>query len=149
MAELDSRDHALLAALCQNSRLSEKKLALKTRIPMTTVHNRLKKLCAQGVIKGYSLQLDYSKLGRPLVAYVMVKAAPRADQKKLLAYISARDSVAEAAMITGEFDMIFKARVASMDELNRLVVQDLRTQPAVSETRTFISYETVDGPAKG
>ena len=49
-------------------------------------------------------------------------------------------------MITGEFDVLFKTRVKNMSELNKLVVQDLRKQKTVSETRTLISYETIENP---
>lgn len=111
---------------------------------MTTVHNRVKKLVESGVIRGYSLRLDFEKMGRPITAFVMVKAAAKADQKKILAYVSSKPSVFEAAMITGEFDVLFKARVENMNELNRLVVQDLRRNELISDTRTMISYETIE-----
>ncbi|MBI3588470.1 Lrp/AsnC family transcriptional regulator [Candidatus Micrarchaeota archaeon] len=134
----------IIDELGKNSRLSEKKIAQKTGIPMTTVHNRVKKLVESGVIRGYSLRLDFEKMGRPITAFVMVKAAAKADQKKILAYVSSKPSVFEAAMITGEFDVLFKARVENMNELNRLVVQDLRRNELISDTRTMISYETIE-----
>ncbi len=143
---VDGKDEAILAALKANSRLSEKKLARATGIPMTTVHNRLKKLEASKVIKGYTALVDYTKLGKPITAFVLVKAGPQADQKKLLSHIANLSGVFEAAMITGEFDMLFKARVANMEELNKLVVQGLRREESISETRTMISYETVEKP---
>jgi len=51
-------------------------------------------------------------------------------------------NIFEVAMVTGEFDILMKARVASMQALNELIVQNLRTQKAVNETRTMISYRT-------
>ncbi|MCX6768100.1 MAG: Lrp/AsnC family transcriptional regulator [Candidatus Micrarchaeota archaeon] len=141
---LDDKDLSLLEELEKNSRLSEKKLSRKTNIPVTTVHNRLNKLRESGVVRGYGVRLDYAKLGKPLTAYVLVKAASQVDQKDLLDSISKLPPVYETAMITGEFDILFKARVASMDELNRLVVQGLRKNRSVSETRTMISYETIE-----
>lgn len=144
MALVDDKDLAIIDELKKDSRLSEKKLAKLTRIPMTTVHNRVRKLVDGGVITRYTIRLDGAKLGLPIVAFVMVRASAKADQKKLLHYVSAKPEVSEAAMITGEFDILFKARVASMEDLNRLVVQDLRRSELVSETRTMISYETVE-----
>lgn len=144
MEGLDERDMALLGELAKNSRLSEKKLARKTGIPMTTVHNRVKKLQDAGVVTGYGLRVDYKKIGKPITAYVLVKAASQVDQKDLLNYIVRIPPVYEAAMITGEFDILFKVRVANMEDLNKLVVQNLRRQRTVSETRTMISYETIE-----
>jgi len=143
MAEaVDEKDRIIIGELSKNARLSEKKLAQKTGIPMTTVHNRLKKLVQDKVITGSTLRLDRAKLGLPITAFVLVKAAAKADQKKLLDYVFSKASVQEAAMITGEFDVLFKTCVSGMDELNKLVVQDLRKSELVSETRTLISYET-------
>jgi Lrp/AsnC family leucine-responsive transcriptional regulator len=141
---LDEKDLTLIDELRRNSKLSEQKLARKTGIPMTTVHNRLRRLRGLGVIKEYTITLDYARLGRPLVAFVLVKAVPAADQKELLLQIARMPHVQESAMVTGDFDILFKARVASIDELNAMVVQGLRKQKNVSDARTMISYETIE-----
>ena len=144
MNELDEKDFAILDELKKNSKLSEQKIARKTGIPMTTVHNRIKKLRASGLIKKYTIELDYAKMGNPLTAYVILKAIHGADQKELLTYVFKIPQIYEAAMVTGEFDIFFKARVSSMDELNKAVVQTLRKKKTVGETRTMISYETLE-----
>ncbi len=142
--DFDEKDLAILDALKKNARHSEKKIAKITGIPMSTVHNRIKRMVESGVIAGFTVKIDYAKIGRPLVAYVLVKAAPKADQEKILEYISKKANVLETAMITGDFDVLLKAKVADMNELNKLVVQDLRTHPLVSDTRTLISYHTIE-----
>jgi len=144
MNELDEKDFTILDELKKNSKLSEQKIARKTGIPMTTVHNRIKKLRASGLIKKYTIELDYEKMGLPLTAYVLLKTIQGADQKEVLTYISKLPQIYEAAMVTGEFDILFKARIASMDELNKVVVQNIRKKKTVGETRTMISYETIE-----
>jgi DNA-binding Lrp family transcriptional regulator len=106
------------------------------------VHNRLARLKQSGVITQYTVRLDFAKLGQPITAYVLVRAAPQADQKALMEHIARLPNIFEVAMVTGEFDLMVKARVSSMQALNELIVQHLRKQKAVSETRTMISYET-------
>ena len=140
----DARDLSLLGELRKDASLSEKKLAKKTRIPVTTVHNRLKRLNLERVITQYTVRIDFSKLGQPITAYVLVKAAPQADQKKLMDHIANLPNIFEVAMITGEFDILVKARVQNMGALNELIVQHLRKQKDVNETRTMISYQTVE-----
>jgi DNA-binding Lrp family transcriptional regulator len=141
---VDENDFAILDELKKNSKLSEQKISRKTGIPMTTVHNRIKKLRESGILENYTVRLNYAKLGRPIVAYVMLKAMPTADQKEMLLQISKIPNVCEVAMITGEFDLMFKVKIASMEDLNKLVVQNLRKQKTVGETRTMISYETIE-----
>ncbi len=142
--KLDDKDFAIIDELKKNSRLSEQKLARKTGIPMTTVHNRIKKLRRSGLIKGFGIRLDYKKLGKPLTAFVLVKALPGADHKELIVKISKMPNVTEVSMLTGEFDALTKVRVASMEELNSVVVQTLRKLKIVGETRTMMSYETIE-----
>ena len=142
--ELDEKDFMLIDELSKDATLSEKKLARRTGIPMTTVHNRLRKLREFGVIKNYTLRLDYAKLGRPLVAFVLVKVMPGTSQKEILDKIASIHHVCEVAMITGDFDIIFKARVATMEELNEIVVRKLRMEKSIGDTRTMLSYETIE-----
>lgn len=141
---VDEKDLIILAELEQNSRLSEKKLAVRTHIPMTTVHNRLQQLRQAGIIKKYTIAMDHEKLGKTILAYVLVKASPQTDHRQLLHQISRIPSVQETSMVTGEFDIIFKIRVRSMGELQGIVVENLRKQKQVNETLTLISYETID-----
>ncbi len=139
---LDGKDRALLTELRRDGALSEKALAKKTGIAMTTVHHRLVRLKREGVITQHTVRLDFAKIGQPITAYVLVRAAPQADQKKLMDELCRLPNIFEVAMVTGEFDLLLKARVSSMEALNALIVQHLRKQKAVSETRTMISYET-------
>jgi Lrp/AsnC family transcriptional regulator for asnA, asnC and gidA len=142
---LDEKDLALIEELRKDSGLSEAKLAGKTSIPMTTVHNRLRKLRGLGVIRGSTILLDYAKLGRPLTAYVLIKAAPGADSKLMLSHVSSMPGVCEAAVVAGaEFDIIFKIRAASIDTLNSMVVDGLRKQKSVIDARLMVSYERID-----
>ncbi|MBI4361095.1 Lrp/AsnC family transcriptional regulator [Candidatus Micrarchaeota archaeon] len=141
---LDEKDRAILSELRRDGSLSEKKLAQKTGIAMTTVHHRLVRLKREGVITQYTVRLNFAKIGQPITAYVLVKAAPQADQKKLMEYLAKLPNIFEVAMVTGEFDLLCKARVSSMEALNSLIVRHLRKQKAVNETRTMISYETVE-----
>lgn len=140
--EMDERDLAVLELLKKDSRLSEQKISRKTGIPMTTVHNRIRKLRESGIIEHYTVRINHKKLGRPIVAYVLLKAVNQADQKELFAHISKLPQVYEVAMVTGEFDLLLKARVATMEELNEIVVQNLRKLKTIGETRTMISYIT-------
>jgi Lrp/AsnC family leucine-responsive transcriptional regulator len=142
---LDEKDFALIEELRKDSRLSEQKLARKTSIPMTTVHNRLRKLRGLGVITGYTVRLDHAKLGRPLTAYVLVKAAPGADQKRLLSQISAMEEVCEGAVLSGgEYDLLLKVRAASVQKLGGMLVGALRMQKEVQDARVMISYESAE-----
>jgi len=142
--EIDDKDLQILEMLRANSRLSEQKIAKKTGIPMTTVHNRTKKMRELGIIEGYTVRLNHAKLGKPLIAYVLLKAVNQADQSELLEYIARIPQVCEVAMVTGDFDIMLKARIGDMDELNKIVVATLRKHKGIGESITMISYRTIE-----
>ena len=144
--KLDEKDFAIIEELKKDSKLSEQKIAKKTGIPMTTVHNRIVSLKKDGVIEAFTVRLNYAKIGKPIAAFALLKATNQADQKRLLDTISKMPEVYEAAMVTGEFDIIFKARAGSMDELKDAIVGNLRKQKNVGETETMVCYELVEKP---
>lgn len=142
--EIDDRDHAILDVLKENSALSIGKIARKTGIPIATVHNRIKRMKAQGIIAKYTVKLDAAKLGKKMVAYVLIKAAAKSDHIKLLHAISKHAAVEFGSAVTGAFDLIIVVRVADVDELNGVVLKYLRTFDAVAETQTMIAFESVE-----
>ena len=139
--KLDDKDFAIIEELKKNSKLSEQKIAKKTMIPMTTVHNRITKLRNAGIIEKFTIRLNYAAIGKPITAFVLLKTINQADQKEVLSQISRMQNVYEVAMVTGAFDILFKARVASMDELKNIVVGSLRKQKNIGESETMVCYE--------
>lgn len=141
---IDEKDLLILSALKDDSHSSIQKIAKKTGIPPVTVHNRIKKLRAEGIIQKYTIKIDKSKLGRPMSAYVIIKAAPKSDHLLLLDKIAKHELVEDGSAITGEFDLIFKIRVKDVDELNSFTLKFLRTFDEVSQTQTMIAFKNVE-----
>ena len=67
--KIDAKDKAILAILQRNSRLTTKEIAKKTQLPITTVHNRLKKLKEENIIEQFTIKLNYKALGKPLLVF--------------------------------------------------------------------------------
>ena len=141
---LDKKDTAILAVLKENSKLSTQQIAKRTRIPITTVHNRIKKLEKAGVIKGYTVILDNKKIGKPLAAFILVTVdykrlkELKRSQYELAQQLLKNQAVESSAMITGAADIIIKIRVGSVDELNEFVTVYLRNVEGVEKTQTAI-----------
>ncbi|MBW2963913.1 Lrp/AsnC family transcriptional regulator, partial [Candidatus Woesearchaeota archaeon] len=69
---LDKKDLRILDELKADAKLTTGQIAKKLNIPVTTVHNRIKKLEKLGVVEGYTAKVDYKKLGKPITAYIMM-----------------------------------------------------------------------------
>lgn len=143
-AFLDRKDQAILDALRKNARLSTQQIAKLTRIPITTVHNRIKKLGKEGVIKGYTVVVDNKKLGKPLAAYILITVDYKVlkeikkSQYELVQQLLRHPAVESSAMITGVSDIIIKVRVSTVDQLNEFVTVYLRNVQGVEKTQTSI-----------
>jgi len=144
VAVLDEKDSAIIAILKENAKLSTQQIARRTRIPITTIHNRIKKLEKHGVIKGYTVVLDNKKIGKPLAAFILVSTDYKGlkelkwSQYELARQLLKNPAVESSAMITGAADIIIKLRVGSIDELNEFVTAYLRNIGGVEKTQTAI-----------
>ena len=140
---LDEKDLVILETLQENASLSIQKIARKTSIPIATVHHRLKKLQAHGIIKKYTIVIDKTKLGKKLVAYVLIKAAPKSDQIILLEKLMKHDDVEDGSAITGPFDVMIKVRVRDVDNLDQFVLKYLRTFDEIAQTESMIAFRNI------
>ena len=96
---MDSKDEKILEVLRENSRLSAQQISRKTLIPITTVHNRMKKLVTEGIIKKFTIDVNPVKIGKTLAA--------SAEKSAKRSAASAEKSAKRAAKTTeGALDLV-------------------------------------------
>lgn len=148
MKGLDDKDYTILNELRDHGRWSTQQISKKTRIPITTVHNRIKKLEAQGIIKGYTTVLD-NKLTGDITSFVLISVMyhlPKGEvinQEELAEKIRKNENVEEVNIITGATDLIAKVRTKTMDELNNFVIRYLRSIPGIERTQTLVVLKII------
>lgn len=146
--ELDKKDHKILDILKKNSKLTSRRISKKLRIPITTVHNRIKKLEKLGIIKGYTVVLDYKKLDRGILSFILVTIVyVLPDGKKIKQEEVARKikktGASEVFIVTGGTDIIVRVRAKDIDDLNNYIINKLRNIEGVDKTKTMIVLNEV------
>lgn len=141
---LDDKDQAILEVLKADSRLSIQQIARKTGIAVGTVHNRIKQMKASGIIRRYTVDVDKSKLGRRMVAHILLSAAPKSDHIALLDKILQHEFIEGGSAVTGEYDLVLRVRVRDMDELDSFVLKFLRTFDEIAQSETMIAFKNVE-----
>lgn len=147
---MDAKDEKILEILKDNAKLSTQQISKKTLIPITTVHNRIKKMERDGIIKGYTVKLDYSKLGKGLSAYILITVdykhlkEIKSSQHELLKKMQKHPFVEHGAMITGGNDIIIKIRVKNMGEMDEFVTTHLRNIEGIDRTQTLVVLHETD-----
>ena len=146
---IDEKDKKILEILQENSNLSTHKISKKTLIPVTTVNNRIKKLKKQGVIKKFTIDIDKTKLGFNLSAYILIMISleelKRHNMKTidLLRIIKTNPIVELADTLSGDVDIIAKVHARDINELNEYVVNTLSDYKGVEKTRTALILTNV------
>ena len=100
---LDEKDKAILRELQKDARRSTKAIAKDLAIPRATVHERIRRMSEKGVIKGFTVVPDFSKLGEPITAFILMSFLPnnKMSQRELALKIAALDGVHEVHLISG------------------------------------------------
>ena len=142
---LDDKDRAILTELQKDARRSTKAIAKDLNIPRATVHERIKRMMDKGIIKGFTVVPDYTQLGEPVTAFILISFLPNNDvsQRELAAKIAALDGVQEVHLISGEHDILIKVRGRSMEGIGSLVIDKLRMIPGVGKTLTVASFASI------
>jgi Lrp/AsnC family transcriptional regulator for asnA, asnC and gidA len=131
----------IIALLQGDSRLSFNKLAKKLGVSVGTAYNRVKTLEALGVVKGYTVVLDTSKLGFELTAIILIQAAGKhlLDVEREIANTA---NVIAVYDIAGEHDAAVVAKFKDRTSLNKYL-QSLLTKPYVKRTVTNVALNVV------
>jgi DNA-binding Lrp family transcriptional regulator len=141
---MDEKDRKIIDILTEDSSLSSRQISRKTGLPVTTVHNRLKKLREDGIIKRYTIELDHKKLGKTFAALVHVSCnydvlrSEKSDQHKLAREISRLPGVEKVDIVTGSTDMIVRVRTSDVEEYDTFLFKRLQAIPGIEDTQTFV-----------
>lgn len=145
---VDAKDRRIVEELAKDSRQTTSQLSRKLNIPITTIHNRIKKLIKTGVIINYTVNLDHNLLGRPVPAYIGITINYNVPGKKIsqtdvAKQIKTIEGVYEVYILTGGSDIMVKALARDIPDLNSLVTERLRNVHGVDKTQTSIILKEV------
>jgi len=140
---MDDKDEQILALLKENSKLRTHQISKKTRIPITTVHNRMKKMESDGIITNYTININHKKLGKSLLAFILATVNYAVPSGHSISQESVAKKVKtlgaeEVLIVTGGTDLVIKIRTSDIDELNTFIVDKLRTVEGIDKTQTMM-----------
>ncbi|MBI1978568.1 MAG: Lrp/AsnC family transcriptional regulator [Candidatus Aenigmarchaeota archaeon] len=140
-SSIDDTDRKILTRLIWDARLSYREIARNAKLSTTTVIERLKKMKADGIIKGYSVNLDSEKLGYELTAIIEL-VAPKLIVLKAMGEITELANVYAIYHTTGDVDAIIIAKFRGIDELQRFL-SELYNKFEIQRSETRIVLDTV------
>jgi len=104
-------------------------------------HERVKKLEARGIIRGYEARIDPTAAGFDILAFTWVTAAPGSAAAELTADFAAIPEIEECHHIAGEADYLLKIRARDTRDLER-VIQEVQSTRHVFTTESDVVLST-------
>ncbi|MDG6922795.1 MAG: Lrp/AsnC family transcriptional regulator [Nitrososphaerota archaeon] len=142
---MERKDNLILQKLRLDSSKPVSDIASELEMPRTTVQERIKKLVESGVIKRFTVQTDHAKIGEPVTAFVLVSflSGSGVSQKEAAQKIAEIPEICEVHVISGDWDIIAKARGESIQSIGELVLERIRNVKGVERTLTCTSFAAI------
>ncbi len=134
---LDEKDEKILKILEEKGRISYTELSEKIGISDVAAKKRVSKLSEAGIIDKFTIDVNYSKIGKPLRSYLFIKSSPETSNKIKEEFENDK-RVLRINKTIGEYDLILEAVCKDLDELKRLSERDIGRLREVQEIRTTI-----------
>ncbi|MCW6003037.1 Lrp/AsnC family transcriptional regulator [Micromonospora sp. CPCC 205371] len=138
---MDGIDLRLVDLLRANARLSYAELARQVGLSAPAVHDRVGKLETSGILRGYHADADPEAIGLGVTALIGLVQDSDGDSDEVLAELREMPEIESCYFMAGVESFLLKVRVATIAELEHLIVRLNRTR-GVASTRTAIALST-------
>lgn len=139
---MDHIDAKILHCLTADARMNASQISQKVNLSVSAVIERMKKMEASGLIRGYTAVIDEGKAGLNVQALISIRLEHPKYNQEFNRQMCCHERVMECFYITGDFDYIARIGVASTEELTQ-VLHDIKQIPGVSLTRTYVVLDNI------
>jgi len=115
---MDKIDTEILRQLQLNAKISMKELASIVHLSSPAVIERVKKLEEQGIIEGYTTNVNLKNMDRSIQAIVLFKSI---DCKSLSNFCNAHPDVLACYRVAGEISYIVRLATYSVETLEQFI----------------------------
>lgn len=133
-------DEALISLLRENARASTADIARRLWLSRTTVQNRIARLEAQGVIRGYTVRIDDEHERHRIRAHIMLTIRPK-QMASVARALQAMPEVRVLYSVSGGHDLIALAVTATVGDMD-VLTDAIGAIDGVERTNTSIILST-------
>lgn len=139
LSKLDQTDRHIISTLTENARRSASEVGRVVGLSPPAAKRRIDRLEHMGVIRGYTIALDYEVAGPHIEAFIEMRFAPGSQVGAIDTAVAGLPEVVESFTLAGDPDALAHVRVRDLTHLKSVVDQIRRgSQPKVLTTRTVI-----------
>ena len=146
---LDQRDLDIVAALQEDARATYADVARRVGLSPSSVHQRVRRLEAAGVIRGYRALVDPESLGLFVTALVSVMPLDPKQPDDLPDRVRGMSEIEDCFSVAGDENYVLKVRTRTTGDLEGLL-RRLREKAGVqTRTTVVLSIPFEDRPVRG
>ena len=147
--QLDDIDLKILSILMKDAKTPFTDIAKQLFVSSGTVHVRMKKMEDLGIIKGFSLQLNYHKLGYDITAFLGIYLNKSSQYDIVAKQLTAIPEIVDLHYTTGNYSMFVKLICKDTEHLRKILMDKIQKIEDITRTETFISLqESISRPIK-
>jgi Lrp/AsnC family transcriptional regulator, leucine-responsive regulatory protein len=142
---MDKTDRRILNILQENGRITNSKLAAEIGISPPAMLERVKRLEASGMIRGYTALIERERAGFGLLAIIIISVS--LNQITSLGKVKEKlvdlEEVMECYQLTGDVDFLLKVAVRDMPMYTAFINDKLTSIPGIQNIRTSFVLDTL------
>ena len=139
--EFDNVDLLILQELIIDANKPYTEIARKVHVSPGTVHVRMHKLEAAGVVTGATLNIDHTKIGLDLTAFLGIYLRKSSLYDVVLEKLKKIPEVSTIHYTTGNYNMFVRLDCRNTEHLKNLLHDKIQPIEGIIRTETIISLE--------
>ena len=138
---LDDINLRIIEMLTRDASRPFVEIAKELEISDATVHMRVRRLAAAGIIRKFTIATDSRLLGYDHLAFMGINMK-EGSADEVTALLSQHDEILEIHEIHGRFDLLLKVRARSLEEMRDIVVNKIRRLPQITDAELMAVLKT-------
>ncbi|MCP4124225.1 MAG: winged helix-turn-helix transcriptional regulator [Bacteroidetes bacterium] len=147
LQELDQIDIGILSQLMKDAKTPYTDIAKQLFVSSGTIHVRMRKMEDLGLIKRSTLNVNYSKLGYDITAFLGIYLSKSSQYAIVVEEMKKIPEVVGLHYTTGNYSMFVKIICQDTNHLREVLHEKIQQISDITRTETFISLqESIDRP---
>ncbi len=117
-------------------------IAKELEISDATVHIRVRRLLAAGILRKFTISTDNALLGYDHLAFIGINIS-RGTSEEVIVALSPLDEILELHEMYGEFDLLLKVRAKNLEQMRDIVVNRIGKIPQITEAQLMTVLRTI------
>jgi len=143
---MDNTDYNIINILQNDGRTTIKEIGQQVGLTSPAVAERIRRMEGSGVIKGYTAEIDITKLGKGISAYINVDVYPK-KYDLFCTFCEKTEAIMEHHHIVGIHNSLLKVSVENAESLELLLgqIKIYGTSQTSVLLKTYFTKKEIDG----